>query len=332
MLFKGILLSNQPSFSANVQTIERALLDEHAAAGNLLVKLDYSTINYKDGLALTNKSPVVRKWPMVPGIDGAGVVEESTDPAFPVGSSVILNGFGVGETHWGCLAGYARLKSEWLVPMPKQMDTKTAMAIGTAGYTAMLCVLALERAGLRPDQGEVLVTGAAGGVGSVAVSLLATRGYQVIASTGRASTADYLKQLGATDLLDRSTLATPGKPLQKERWAAVVDTVGSTTLANALAQCKYGASIAACGLAGGMDLPTTVAPFILRNVRLLGVDSVMAPLSLRQEAWQCLSESLDRTHLATMTSEISLHDCIDAGAKIIAGDVRGRLLVDLNRQ
>ncbi|HAB47994.1 MAG: oxidoreductase [Betaproteobacteria bacterium] len=331
MSFRGILLNNQPSFSATVQNIDRAQLDEHAAAGNILVKLHYSTINYKDGLALSNKSPVVRKWPMVPGIDGAGVVEESSDPRLPVGSEVILNGFGVGETHWGCLAAYARLKAEWLITMPDHMDAKTAMAIGTAGYTAMLCIQALERQGLKPDQGEVLVTGAAGGVGSVAVSLLATRGYKVIASTGRASTTDYLQHLGASQVIDRHTLATPGKPLQKERWAAVVDTVGSTTLANALAQCKYGASIAACGLAGGMELPTTVAPFILRNVQLLGIDSVMAPHALRQDAWRALSESLDRKHLASMTTEISLADCIDAGAKIVAGEVRGRLLVDLNR-
>jgi acrylyl-CoA reductase (NADPH) len=331
MSFRGILLNNQPDFSASMRTIERAQLDEQAAAGDILVKLRYSTINYKDGLALSNKSPVVRKWPMVPGIDGAGVVEESSDPGLPVGSEVILNGFGVGETRWGCLAAYARLKAEWLIRMPHNMDARSSMAIGTAGYTAMLCIQALERQGLEPDQGEVLVTGAAGGVGSVAVSLLATRGYKVIASTGRASTADYLQRLGASQIVDRQSLATPGKPLQKERWAAVVDTVGSTTLSNALAQCKYGASIAACGLAGGMDLPTTVAPFILRNVQLLGIDSVMAPRALRENAWQDLSENLDRKHLAFMTTEISLEDCIDAGAKIVAGEVRGRLLVDLNR-
>jgi len=330
MKFRGLMLRNQPAFSAGVESIDSDQLDEQAAAGNVRVRIEYSTINYKDGLALSNKSPVVRKWPMVPGIDGAGVVEQSDDPAFPVGTSVILNGFGVGESHWGCLAGYARLKAEWLLPMPQGMDAKTSMAIGTAGYTAMLCIQALEGSGVRPHQGEVLVTGAAGGVGSVAVSLLATLGYRVVASTGRASAADYLKGLGASELIDRSFLATPGKPLQKERWAAVVDTVGSVTLANAIAQSRYGASVAACGLAGGMDLPSTVAPFILRNIRLLGVDSVMASRELRQSAWHALSQTLNRNHLMSMTTEIGLDDCIEAGSRILAGEIRGRLLVNLS--
>jgi len=331
MSFRAILLEKEPSFSARVTLIDRELLDKEAGTGNLVVHISHSTLNYKDGLALANRSPVVRKWPMVPGIDGAGQIVESDDPQWPVGTSALLNGFGAGETHWGCLAAYARLKSAWMIPVPESLDAGSAMAIGTAGYTAMLCVLVLEDRGVVPSAGEVLVTGAAGGVGSVAVSLLAARGFEVAASTGRAHEADYLRALGAAQVLDRDSLASPGKPLQKERWAAVVDTVGSTTLANALAQCRYGATVAACGLAGGMDLPTSVAPFILRNVRLEGVDSVMAPIALRRRAWDCLAREMRRDHLKAMTAVIGLEDCLAAAPRILAGQVRGRLVVDLAR-
>jgi acrylyl-CoA reductase (NADPH) len=295
--------------------------------GGVLVRPHYSTLNYKDGLALTNRSPVVRLWPMVPGIDGAGEVLQSDHPDWKAGDTFILNGFGVGETHWGCLAQRARLKGEWLVPLPAGLSPRRAMAIGTAGYTAMLCVMALERHGLKPGDGEVLVTGATGGVGSVALLLLSRLGYRVVAVTGKAAQADYLTRLGAHAVMDRSELAAPGKPLQKERWAGVVDAVGSHTLANACAQVRYGGAVAACGLAQGHDLPVTVMPFILRGVSLLGVDSVMAPQALRRQAWARLARDLDLAALDGLTTEIGLSDALDGARRLMAGEVVGRLVV-----
>lgn len=262
--------------------------------GDVTLKVDYSTVNYKDGLAITGKAPVVRKFPMVPGIDGAGTVTASSHAQFKTGDQIILNGWGVGESHWGCLAQRARLKGDWLIKRPAQFTARQAMAIGTAGYTAMLCVLALEQHGVTPGDGEVLVTGAAGGVGSVAIALLAKLGYRVVASTGRNAEADYLKSLGAAEIIDRATLAAPGKPLAKERWAGAVDTVGSHTLANICAGMRYRGAVAACGLAGGMDFPSSVAPFILRGVTLAGIDSVMAPRALRVEAWTRRARSRSR--------------------------------------
>jgi acrylyl-CoA reductase (NADPH) len=299
--------------------------------GDVLLEVERSTVNYKDALAITGRSPVVRKFPMIPGIDGAGVVRESSHPQWRPGDRVLVNGWGVGESHWGCLAEVARLRGDWLQAVPAPFTSAQAMALGTAGYTAMLCVMALERNGVAPAQGEVLVTGAAGGVGSVAVALLARLGFRVVASTGRAAEADYLKRLGAAEILDRAALAAPGKPLQKERWAGVVDAVGSTTLANACAQTRYRGTVAACGLAGGMDLPASVAPFILRGVSLLGVDSVMAPVEERRAAWDRLARDLDPTRLASMTREIGLAEALPAAAQVLAGQVRGRLVVDPSR-
>lgn len=326
-MFKALIISKTgDKQEAGLREIDEAELP----AGDVTLKVEYSTINYKDGLAITGKAPVVRKFPMVPGIDGAGVVAGSADPQFKPGDKVILNGWGVGETHWGCLAQAARLKGDWLVKLPAQFTTRQAMAIGTAGYTAMLCVLALEKHGVKPDQGEVLVTGAAGGVGSVAIAVLAKLGFRVVASTGRTTESDYLKRLGATEIIDRATLATPGKPLAKERWAGVVDTVGSHTLANACAGTRYRGTVAACGLAGGMDFPSSVAPFILRGITLVGIDSVMAPRELREEAWARLARDLDPARLDAMTREIKLGDTVAAAADILAGKVRGRLVVDVN--
>jgi len=326
-MFKALLLEKDDAgFRAGITHLEEARLPE---AGDVLVQPEYSTLNYKDGLALTNKSPVVRLWPMVPGIDGAGTVLESASPDWRSGDRFVHNGFGVGETHWGCLAERARLKSSWLVKLPAALSTRQAMAIGTAGYTAMLCVMALERHGLQPGAGEVLVTGSTGGVGSVAVALLAKLGHTVVAATGKADEADYLKTLGAASVIDRAELSAAGKPLQKERWAAVVDAVGSHTLVNALAQTRYGGAVAACGLAQGMDLPGTVMPFILRNVVLLGVDSVMATLSLRQEAWGRLARDLDPALLDTMTTEVGLDGAVEAAHKLMAGQVRGRTVVKI---
>jgi acrylyl-CoA reductase (NADPH) len=303
---------------------EKDLMD-----GDVTVRVDWSSVNYKDGLALTGKAPVVRRFPMIPGIDLAGMVEASQHADWKPGDRVILNGWGVGESHLGAYAEKARVKSDWLVPMPSGMTGREAMAIGTAGYTAMLCVLALERHGVTPDRGPVVVTGAAGGVGSVAVALLAKLGYQVVASTGRMAEADYLRRLGATDVIDRAELSGQVRPLAKERWAGGIDSVGSTTLANVLSMTRYGGAVAACGLAGGLDLPASVAPFILRAVSLLGIDSVMCPQSVRREAWKRLASDLDRGKLQAMTREISLVEVQEAGRSIVDGQVRGRIVVKI---
>jgi acrylyl-CoA reductase (NADPH) len=297
--------------------------------GDVTVRVEWSTLNYKDGLAVTGKAPVVRRFPMIAGIDFAGTVEQSSSPQWKAGDKVICNGWGMGETHLGAYAEKARVKGDWLVRLPEGMSTRQAMAIGTAGYTAMLSVLALERHGLTPSHGPVVVTGAAGGVGSVATAVLSKLGYHVIASTGRVSEAGYLKSLGASEVIDRGELAGPAKPLAKERWAAGIDSVGSTTLANLLSMTKYGGAIAACGLAAGMDLPSSVAPFILRAVCLLGIDSVMCPIELRKVAWSRLASDLDPAKLTEITHEIGLDDVVAAGAKILAGQVRGRIVVKI---
>jgi acrylyl-CoA reductase (NADPH) len=297
--------------------------------GDVTFRVEWSTVNYKDGLAVTGKAPVVRRFPMIAGVDGVGTVESSSHPEWKPGDQVILNGWGCGETHLGTYAEKARVKGDWLVPLPAGITPRESMAVGTAGYTAMLAVMALERHGVTPDRGPVLVTGAAGGVGSVAVALLAKLGYQVTASTGRPQEADYLKELGASEIVARQELTGAVRPLARERWAGAIDTVGSTTLANALSMIRYGGAVAACGLAGGMDLPTTVAPFILRGVCLLGIESVTCPQHLRREAWKRLEIDLDRRKLAKMTEEIGLADVIDAGHRIVQGQVRGRLVVKI---
>jgi acrylyl-CoA reductase (NADPH) len=297
--------------------------------GDVTVRVTHSTVNYKDGLALTGKAPVVRRFPMIPGIDFAGTVESSSHPDFKPGDAVLLNGWGTGETHLGAYAEKSRVKGDWLVRLPDGLSAAQAMAIGTAGYTAMLAVIALERHGLRPGDGPAIVTGAAGGVGSVVTSLLAKGGWHVIASTGRPQEGDYLKTLGAAEIVERSELAATPRPLAKERWAAGVDSVGSTTLANLLSMTKYRGAIAACGLAGGMDLPTSVAPFILRGVSLLGIDSVMAPKAVRLEAWQRLARDLDQDKLAAMTSTIGLDQVIETGKAILDGKIRGRVVVEI---
>lgn len=322
-MFKALLLENTNGFKASVTQVEEARLPQ----GDVTVAVSYSTLNFKDGLAITNKSPVVRHWPMVAGIDGAGTVLDSSHPNWRPGDSFVHNGWGVGETHWGCLAEKARLKGDWLVKLPSAFTARQAMAIGTAGYTAMLCVLALEDHGVQPGAGEVLVTGATGGVGSLAIALLAKLGYTVVAATGKASEEAYLKALGAGSIIDRASLSAPGKPFQKERWAGVVDAVGSHTLANALAQTRYGGVVAACGLAQGMDLPTTVMPFILRGVTLAGVDSVMAPLSKRQRAWDRLAIDLAPALLETMVQEVPLEAAIASAHALMDGKVRGRVVV-----
>lgn len=297
--------------------------------GDVTFRIEYSTVNYKDGLAITGKAPVVRRFPMIAGIDGAGTVESSTSPAWKPGDKVVLNGWGCGETHLGCYAEKARVKGEWLVPLPASLSPREAMSIGTAGYTAMLCVMALERHGLAPADGPIVVTGAAGGVGSTAVAILAELGFTVHAVTGRPQEADYLKSLGAAEIIDRGELAVPVRPLGKERWAGGVDAVGSTTLANVLSMTRYGGAVAACGLAGGMDLPGTVAPFILRGVCLYGIDSVMCPVERRREAWKRLEKHPDRRKLAMMTSEIGLDGLPEAAAAILKGGVRGRIVVKI---
>ena len=314
-------------YRCTLQTLDDSALPE----GDVTVQVDYSTVNYKDGLAITGKSPVVRKFPLTPGIDLSGTVTESQHPLFKAGDPVVLNGWGVGESHSGGLAQKARLKGDWLVKLPAAFTPRQAMAIGTAGYTAMLCVMALEKHGVTPDKGDILVTGAGGGVGSVAIALLAKLGYRVVASTGRLQEADYLRQLGAADVMDRAELSAPGKPLAKERWAGVVDTVGSHTLANACASTKYGGVVTACGLAQGMDFPSSVAPFILRGVTLAGIDSVMAPRAVREAAWARLAQDLDTAQLERMTREVGLADAIALGAEILAGQVRGRVVVNVNR-
>jgi len=326
-MYKALLIEKDGGpYRASIQQLD----DDNLPEGDVTVKVDYSTINYKDGLAITGKAPVVRKFPLVAGIDFAGTVEASSHTAWKPGDKVVLNGWGVGETHSGGLAQRARVKGDWLVALPAALSTRQAMAIGTAGYTAMLCVMALQGHGLKPESGDILVTGANGGVGSVAIALLSKLGYRVIASTGRPQEADALKALGAAEIIARDELSAPGKPLGKERWAGVVDSVGSHTLANACAGTKYRGAVAACGLAQGMDFPASVAPFILRGVTLYGIDSVMAPQDVRRRAWQRLGTDLDLAKLDSMVREIPLSATIDAGADILAGRVRGRLVVNVN--
>lgn len=325
--FKAVVVTKgEAGTTAALSTFDEADLMD----GDVTVRVSHSTVNYKDGLALTGKAPVVRRFPMIPGIDFAGIVETSAHPDFKPGDAVLLNGWGTGETHLGAYAERSRVKGDWLVPLPAGLGAAEAMAIGTAGYTAMLCIMALERHGIGPDRGPVVVTGASGGVGSVATALLAKAGYQVIASTGRPQEADYLKALGAAEIISRDELSGPSKPLARERWAGGVDSVGSHTLANVLAMTRYGGAVAACGLAQGMDLPTTVAPFILRGVSLLGVDSVMAPKALRLDAWNRLARDLERGKLATMTTTVPLEGVIEAGHAILAGRVRGRVVVTID--
>ena len=325
-MFKALLLEKSAAgFTASLKSLDEAQLPE----GDVLAAISHSTLNYKDGLAITQRGPVVRSWPMVAGIDGAGTVLESSHPGWKPGDRFIHNGWGLGETRWGCLAERARLQGDWLVRLPEAFTPRQAMALGTAGYTAMLCVLALERHGVKPGDGEVLVTGATGGVGSVATMLLSKAGHTVVAATGKATEADYLKKLGAATVIDRAELSSPGKPLQKERWAAVVDAVGSHTLANALAQTRYNGVVAACGLAQGADLPATVMPFILRGVTLAGVESVVVPLALRQQAWARLAQDIDLTLLETMAEDITLADCVARATDLIDGKVRGRLVVNI---
>ena len=324
--FSGILVNkDEQGYRAALQQIDQSMLPE----GDVSINVLYSTLNYKDGLAITGKSPVVRQFPLVPGIDLVGVVEHSDSADFKVGDVVINNGFGVGEKHSGGLAQKARMKSEWLIPLPANFSPKQAMIIGTAGYTAMLCVLALEKNGVTPEKGEVLVTGANGGVGSFAISILAKLGYTVVASTGRLDESPYLKALGANEVIHRDTLSGQGKPLAQERWAGVIDSVGSHTLANACASTKYGGTVAACGLAQGMDLPASVAPFILRGVTLAGIDSVMRPIEDRKEAWQRLSDILEPSVFDDIAQEINLEQVVEAATKLLDGKIRGRVVVNV---
>lgn len=327
-MFKAIVINKDDAgYRAELASVDDAQLP----AGDVTIDVQYSGLNYKDGLAITGKGPVVRKFPMVPGIDLVGTVKQSEHPEYKVGDAVILNGWGVGETHWGGLAQVARLKGDWLVPLPAALSAHDAAAIGTAGYTAMLCVMALQKHGVQPSDGEVVVTGAAGGVGSVAVALLSALGYHVVAVTGRPSETDYLKQLGASAVMERAELSEPGKPLAKERWAGAVDVVGSHTLANLCASTKYRGVVTACGLAGGMDFPATVAPFILRGITLVGIDSVMCPRTDRLLAWQRLAAELDLNKLNAMVQDIGLSQSVAMAASLMQGEVRGRVVVDVNR-
>jgi acrylyl-CoA reductase (NADPH) len=327
---QAIVLSKSADsvFSAQLSEVSKDTLTTETPNCDSLVKIDYSCLNYKDALAICNKSPVVRKWPMIAGIDGAGTIDESSSPDWKKGDRFVINGWGLGETSWGCLAQQARLRSECLVRLPDSISSETAMAIGTAGYTAMLCALALRDRGVKPQSGEILVTGAAGGVGSVAIAILAGWGYKVVACTGRASETTYLTNLGAQNIIGREELSNPGKALQKERWAGVVDCVGSHTLANACAQTSYGGVVTACGLAQGMDLPSSVAPFILRGVSLIGIDSVMAPIASRQRAWDSFASEFDLSKLELMIERITPAQVIEKAAQLMAGQVRGRVVVD----
>ena len=327
-MFNAILVEREPQpYRAGLKKLDEAQLP----AGDVTVRVEYSTLNYKDALAITGKAPVVRQFPMVPGIDFAGTVEQSSNASYRSGDRVLLNGWGVGETHWGGLAQLARIKAEWLIPLPAALTARQAMAVGTAGYTAMLCVMTLERHGVVPGDGEILVTGAAGGVGSIAVALLSKLGFRVAAMTGRPAQADFLKHLGAAEIVDRAPYAAAGKPLAKERWAGAIDVVGSHTLANVCASLRYGGVVAACGLAGGMDFPGTVAPFILRGITLAGIDSVMRPRADRVEAWRRLSRDLEINRLELLTEEISLGQALERAGALLEGQVRGRMVVDVNR-
>jgi acrylyl-CoA reductase (NADPH) len=327
-MFKGILIDKvDDKYTVQLQDIDDAVLPE----GDVDIDVMYSTLNYKDGLAITGKSPVVRRFPMIPGIDLVGTVTKSSANNFSAGDTVLLNGFGVGETHCGGLAQKARLKSEWLISLPSGMTPEQAMAIGTAGYTAMLCVIALEKNGVTPESGEILVTGANGGVGSFAITILSKLGYKVVASTGRMNETDYLTKLGASEVIDRNTLSEPGKPMVRERWAGAVDSVGSHTLANICASTKYGGTVAACGLAQGMDFPASVAPFILRGITLKGIDSVMRPIADRVEAWERLSKILTQEDFADISTFIGLDKVIETAEQLLEGKVRGRVVVDVNK-
>lgn len=327
-MFKAIVIDKgAEGYRAAIQELSESALPE----GDVTIDVHYSTLNYKDGLAITGKAPVVRKFPMVPGIDLVGTVTDSANAEFKPGDKVLLNGWGVGEGHWGGLSQKAKLKGEWLIPLPSGLSPRQSMAIGTAGYTAMLSVMALERHGVKPASGDVLVTGASGGVGSFAITLLSKLGYRVVASTGRPNEAEYLKELGAAEIIDRATLSEPGKPLQKERWAAAVDSIGSHTLANVCASLRADGAVAACGNAQGLDLPASVAPFILRGVSLLGINSVTRPKEERITAWRRLGERLDLKQLDLITEEISLVQAVDAASRLMTGSVRGRLIVDVNR-
>ena len=331
MSFNAIILGKDEvtGFSNSLKTITKQQLLQQP--GDTLVQIHYSSINYKDALALTNKSPIVRQWPMVPGIDGVGTVIECHSGRYQAGDLVILNGWGCGETHWGCLAQYAYLKSDWLIPLPNNLTTYQSMAMGTAGYTAALCVKRIIDYGVKPEDGKVLVTGATGGVGSVAIALLSKLGFNVTGSTSKTSDKEYLSKLGAVDIIDSQSLKKPNKPLQKELWSAVIDVVGSNTLANICAQTQYGGIVACCGLAQGMDLPATVAPFILRGVTLSGVDSVMASYDKRVAAWQLIAENMDEQLYTHIAKTITLNQCSEIANKMIAGEIKGRFVVDVNK-